>query len=337
VEVRRGALIAVAVAALSIGAGGCGEKEEPGHGNSERIDLLLDFYPNPDHAGIYVAQQRGYFGDAGLRVEITEPSDPASVIKLVATGRVDLAISYEPEVILARDRGLDVVAVAALVDEPLTSMVWLPDSGIGDVGDLGGRTIATAGIAYQDAFLRPILSGAGVNPDEVKVVGVALGLLPAILSRRADALLGAFSNVEGVDLRLRGENPTVIPVDQLGVPPYDELVLVAGGERLRDDPEAIRLFIAALARGTAVAVSDPREATRAVLEANPDLDPRFTRAEIAATLPLLAAGEEHPFGYMDPEQWRNFSGWMRDHGEIEGLPEPDDLLTNEQLPAGVPD
>src|SRR6185295_14885470 len=130
------------------------------------------------------------------------------------------------------------------------------------------------------------------------------GLLPAIVGGQAQAMLGGFSNVEGVDLRLRGADPVVTPVDQLGVPTYDELTLVAPRKRLEDDPQAIRLFIAALARGTAAAAKNPKAATKAVLEANPNLDPKLTRAEVDATLPLLNPPRDgNPYGYMDPTEW----------------------------------
>jgi putative hydroxymethylpyrimidine transport system substrate-binding protein len=304
--------------------------------SAEAVSLMLDFYPNPDHAGIYMAEERGLFREAGLALEIDTPSDPAAPIKQVAAGRADLAISYEPEVALAYDQGLPVVAVAALVDRPLTSLIWLRDSGIAGVSDLAGKTVATAGIPYQEAYLRSILGRAGVPDGEVEQVDVGLGLLPAVVGGRADAMLGGFRNVEGVDLRLRGLDPVVTPVDRLGVPRYDELVLVANSDRVRDDPEPVRLFIAALERGTRAAIADPEAATAAVLAANTALEPELTAAETRATLPLLEpSGEEDPFGYMDEAEWREFVGWMRDNGLIESLPEPADLLTNGLLPADL--
>ena len=165
-----------------------------------------------------MAQKLGYFEEAGLDVAIQTPSDPAAPIKQVAAGRTDLAISYEPEVLLAHEQGLDVVAVGALVNRPLTSMIWLKKSGIKGVGGLRGKTIATAGIPYQDAYLKTILARAKLSPSDVKTVNVGFGLLPALLGGQAQAMLGGFSNVEGVDLRLRGKDPVVTPVDKLGVP-----------------------------------------------------------------------------------------------------------------------
>jgi putative hydroxymethylpyrimidine transport system substrate-binding protein len=327
--------LALALLALALGLAACGEKSEDASSEAQSFGLTLDFYPNPDHAGIYMAQKLGYFEEAGLDVGIEAPSDPAAPIKLVAAGQSDLAISYEPEVALAHEKGLDVVAIGALVNRPLTSLIWLKESGIKGVGDLKGKTVATAGIPYQDAFLETILARVKLSPADVKSVNVGFGLLPALLGGSAQAMLGGYSNVEGVDLRRRGKDPVITPVDKLGVPTYDELVLVANRQRLEDEPELFRLFIAALERGTNAAVEQPNAASKAVLEANNDLEPKLTEAEVEATLPLLGARTPgQPYGYLDPAEWRTFTGWMRDNGLIASLPEPTELLSNAYLPGG---
>jgi putative hydroxymethylpyrimidine transport system substrate-binding protein len=285
-----------------------------------------------------MAQKLGYFEEAGLDVTITSPSDPSLPIKQVAAGRADLAISYEPEVILAREQGLDVVAVAAIVNQPLTSLFWLKKSGIKGVADLKGNTVAYAGIPYQEAFMETILARADLNLADVKLVNVGFGLIPALVGGSAQAMLGGYRNVEGVDLRERGKDPVVTPVDELGVPTYDELVLVANRSRLEMDPEKIRLFVAALERGTEAAVEKPNEATAAITEANNDLDPKLTKAEVEATLPLLAAREQgRPFGYMNPQAWETFSAWMRDNELIASRLSPEQLLTNDYLPGEIPE
>jgi putative hydroxymethylpyrimidine transport system substrate-binding protein len=331
-------VLAVALLALSLGLAACGEKNEDVTGESQPLSLTLDFYPNPDHAGIYMAQKLGYFEEAGLDVSIHTPADPAAPIKLLAAGQTDLAISYEPEVLLAHEQGLDVLAVGALVNRPLTSMIWLKKPGIKGIGGLRGKTIATAGIPYQDAYLKTILARANLTPSDVKSVNVGFGLLPALVGGSAQAMLGGFSNVEGVDLRLRGQQPVVTPVDKLGVPTYDELVLVAQREQLEEDPQKFRLFLAALARGTAAAAANPKATAKALLEANPDLDPKLTRAELAATLPLLNPPRGgNPYAYMDPTQWREFTGWMRDNGLIASLPPSSSVLSNAYLPGTIPE
>jgi putative hydroxymethylpyrimidine transport system substrate-binding protein len=300
---RTASLAAAAALTLTLGLAACGEKEENfGTSTPEPLELALDFYVNPDHAGLYMGIERGYFDRAGLEVNPRVPSDPSAPIRQVAAGQADLAISYEPEVLLAREQGLDVVAIAALVDEPLTSLISLPAAGIAEPKDLRGKTVATAGIPYQTAYLSEILTAAGLTGDDVTQVDVGFNLLPALLGGRADAILGGFRNIEGVDLAERGANPSVVPVNQLGVPNYDELVLVAQAERIEEDPEELRLFIAALAKGTADAIEDPATATRAILAASDGLDPKLTRAEVDATLPLLAPGKDEPFGLLDAEE-----------------------------------
>lgn len=316
---------------------GCGEKEESIRGGEpEELQLMLDFFVNPDHAGIYAALENGHFEEAGLDVTPRVPSDPSAPIKLVASGEADLAVSYEPEVLLARDQGLPVVAVASLVSEPLTSLISLPDAGIVNPADLRNKTIATAGIPYQDAFLGRILRDERIDEDDVEQVSVGLGLEQAVLSGKADAMLGGFRNIEGVSLEERGENPRVVPADELGIPTYDELVLVASSDVIEENPEPIRLFIAALERGTQDAIEDPGAATDAVVEAGDGLDPKLTEAEVDATLPLLDPPGKKPFGYMDEAEWDEFASFLAEEGFIEALPEPGEAFTNELLPGEVP-
>jgi putative hydroxymethylpyrimidine transport system substrate-binding protein len=324
-----------AIAALALGVASCGGNDdaEPGSASDPApFTLELDWYANPDHAGIYTAIAQGFFRQAGLDVQPQVPSDPSAPIKEVAAGRVDLAVSYEPEVLLAADRGLDVEAVGALVNSPLTSLISLPEGGVGSAAELDGKTVGTAGIPYQSDYLATILQTAGLRDSAADEVNVGLNLLPALIGGRVDAILGGFRNIEGVDLQLRGLDPRIVPVDQLGVPTYDELVLVARRSTVNEHPEAIRAFIVALGRGTDYARAHLQEAATTVLEAGKGLDPMQTRAEVAATLPLLAPPQGHPYGYMDLAAWRAYAQWMADHGLISTAPAPAEVLTNELLP-----
>jgi putative hydroxymethylpyrimidine transport system substrate-binding protein len=331
---RLTAALCVAVA-LTLGLAACGGGGEPSTGSPSDprpFSLDLDWYVNPDHAGIYTAIDRGFFRQAGLDVKPQVPSDPSAPIKEVAAGRVDLAVSYEPEVLLAADQGLDVEAVAAVVDSPLTSLISLPQDGISSAADLDGKTVGTAGIPYQSDYLETILGTAGLAAKAAEEVNVGLNLLPTLIGGRVDAILGGFRNIEGVDLRLRGLDPRIVPVDRLGVPTYDELVLVARKSTVEGHPEAIRAFIEALARGTDYARVHPQEAANAVLSAGMGLDPMQTRAEVAATLPLLAPPQGHPYGYLDPKAWQAYGAWMAGHDLISSAPSPSEVLTNELLP-----
>ncbi|HTR76284.1 MAG TPA: ABC transporter substrate-binding protein [Solirubrobacterales bacterium] len=332
--------IAVALCLLILAAGlaACGAKSDSTEGEPEKLTLDLDFYPNPDHAGIYMAQEEGFFAEAGLEVAIDSPTDPSAPIKDVAAGHADLAITYEPEVMLAREKGLDVVAVAALVNQPLTSLIWLKKSGIKGVADLQGKTVSYAGISYQEAFMKTILRRAHLQPSAVNLVNVGFGLIPSLTGGKAQAMLGGYSNVEGVTLRERGEEPEITPVDELGVPTYDELVFVARRSTLAEQGERIRLFISALRRGTEAAVANPKAATEAIVAADTSLEPKLAEAQVKATLPLLSARTAgRPYGYMDPKEWEAFAAWMRDEELISGLPKASELLTNVYLEDKIPE
>jgi putative hydroxymethylpyrimidine transport system substrate-binding protein len=321
--------------ALIGAAAGCGEKSESVDASppTHTVDLVLDWFPNPDHVAIYEAEAQGYFKQVGLDVREHVPSDPASPIKQVAAGRADVAISYEPEVLLAREQDLPVVSVAALVQRPLTSLIATRKSGVRSVRDLRGKRVGTAGIPYQSAYLKTILKRAHVPESSVKETNVGANLLPTMLSGKVDATLGGFWNVEGVELRQRHQDPMVTPVDKLGVPAYDELVFVANKDKLGDERDDLRLFLSAVARGAKEAKKDPAGAAKALLDANKDLKEKSTRTSVRLTIPtLFPAKSNQPWGYQDPVAWRNYGGWMVDNGVLKGLPDIKTALTNDLLP-----
>src|SRR3954467_183240 len=322
----RAALVLIAALAVALagcggggGSGGSGSGGSgSGSGGTEPVSLMLDFFPNADHAGIYAAQAGGHFRDAGVDVSIRTPSDPAAPLKLLAAGKVDLAVSYEPEVLRARDKGLPVVAVAALVRVPLTAIVSLPRAGIRTAADLAGKTVGTAGIDYQSAYLKAIA------PPGVKTRNVGFDLVPALVSGKVDAVLGAYWNYEAIQLRQKGKAPHVIRIDKAGVPTYDELVIVARESDVREHADRIRKFLAGLAAGTDDLASKPGDA---LLAANPDLDPKLQTASIKATLPYFKPRDERPYGYMDPREWAAFIDFLHRNG----LPphhEPNEALNN---------
>src|SRR6266852_2607766 len=209
-----GALAALVVLASTAFA--CGQK----------LTLTLDWTPNPDHSGFYYARETGLFARAGLDVSIRAPSDPTAPLKLVGVGHSDLAVSYEQELFFAAAKGLPVVAVAAVVPQPLNSFMAIEPQ-VTSLRDLKGRTIGITGVPSDYATLDTALASVGLTRTDVKIVSVGYSLLPALLAHRVDAVLGVYRNVEGIQLELRGLHPTVIPVDRAGVPTYDELVLVA--------------------------------------------------------------------------------------------------------------
>jgi putative hydroxymethylpyrimidine transport system substrate-binding protein len=277
------------LAALALSA--CGEKEDPAATAAparERLTLVLDYFPNADHVGIYAAEATGAFERAGLDVTIRVPGDPSDPLKLVASKKADLAISYEPELFLARDKGVELVGIGAIAQKPLTSIISLGAEGIRRPADLEGKTVGTAGIPYQSAYLRTILEGAGVDPSTVKEVDVGFNLVPALLSKKVDATLGAFWNYEGVQLAREKKDPSIIRMEQAGVPTYDELVLVAEQDELGTAGKVFRRFLQALRQGTeAVRADPPTPAWTPLLKANPDLERGLQAAVVKATLPVF--------------------------------------------------
>ena len=329
----RGRMLIVLGAALALTA--CGAKQDVVGPTAQRpLTLMLDFFPNADHAPIYAAISRGYFAAVGLDVRPEVPADPSQPLKLLAAGRVDMAISYEPEVLLARSAGLKVVSVGALVQRPLTSLIALPGGHVTSVASLAGKTIGTAGIAYQGAELQTMLRSAGVNPGSVKQVNVGFNLVPAMLSGRVAATLGGFWNYEALQLQLMHRKPVVIPVDQAGVPTYDELVLVVRQDEAQTRGEDIRAFLHALTLGEQAVRADPAAAARLIVAANPSLDPKLQLASIEATLPAASPStSSEPYGYQNPGAWTSFSNWMFARGLLSfdptlGAPP----FTNEFLP-----
>ena len=307
---------AIAVLMLVVLAG-CGEKVDALRPKADRqFQLMLDYFPNADHAPIYAARANGDFKDAGLDLKIRQPADPAAPIKQVAAGRVDLAVSYEPEVLRARSNGLHVVAVGALVRGPLTSIISLPKAKVDKPEDLKGKTVGTAGIDYQHAYLQTVLEQSGVDPGDVKERNVGFNLVPALLTGKVDAILGGFWNYEAIDLEQRGKKPRVIRMDDAGVPDYDELVFVANADALESSGPLIRRFLGALRRGEASLRRDPDSGVQALVKANRDLDPKLQAAAVKATLPFFAAPAGKPYGWQGPKKWSRFGAWMQDNGLI---------------------
>jgi len=333
--VRRGLAPALLGVAVAIALSACGSKQDViSTSRTKPFTVVLDFFPNADHAALYAAIAHGEFRAVGLEVIPQAPSDPSAPLKLLAAGKADMAISYEPELLLARDQGLKLVSIGALVQRPLTSIIALRGAHVRKVSDLAGKTVGTAGIAYQSAELQTALQSAGVSPSKVREVNVGFNLVPAMLSGQVAATLGGFWNYEAIQLQQLHKNPVTIPVDQAGVPPYDELVLVVREDEARTRGQDLRAFLQALTRGERLVRAGPAAAAALVVKANPSLDPKLQLASIEQTLPAAVPAEAgKPFGWQSPSSWASFGSWMFAHKLLAhdpnlGLPP----FTNEFLP-----
>jgi putative hydroxymethylpyrimidine transport system substrate-binding protein len=283
------------------------------------VTLQLDWYPNPDHVGLYTGIDRGFFAAAGLDVQPISPSDVSDAIKLVAAGRVDLGISYEPELFFAQEQHIPATAVAAMVPTALNSIIARGDRGIHSVRDLQGKTVGVDGSASTDAFLSTVLSHAGLNPNTaVRREVVRFGLLQVLLAGKVDAIAGGFQNIEGIDAADRGLHPVIFPVDHYGVPTYDELVVIANSHRLADDAAyagMVRRFVAALAKATNWARHHESAAVAVMRkESYRDYQNDIARS-VPATLRLLRTSA------LSVRAWNRFGMWMYRSGLLDSKPD----------------
>jgi len=319
------AMTAIAVLLAGCGEGSGAQTVDVPLPNRE-IDVTLDGYEGPENVGIVMAEQRGYFDDADIDVWTRLPLSRTAPAKYVAQRRVALAISHEPEVVMERDKGAPLISIGSLVSEPTAALIWLGKSKIDGVEDLKGKTIAITGMAFERSLLENVLGQAGMSLDDVRVVRADYDLIPALLGGRADAILGNW-NLEGALLEAGGAKPVITRLQNLGVPSYEEFVLISRSDRLEAEPGWIRRFMSAVERGTAAAIEDPEAAARLVARATAQ-PLSWVKPQIEATLPLLSSS-----GSMDPDRAEELTAWMGEEGIVEEEPPVDELLTNDYLPS----
>ncbi len=307
--------IALAALAIPIALAGCGGDTPATTATGaavEPVSLALDWYANADHAGIATAIEDGIAAAGGSRIAQSVPGDPTTNLTQAAAGRKDLVVTYAPELLIARAKGVPVKAVGAVVPVPLNSIIARGDRGIRTPKDLEGRTVGIAGVPSDRALLDTVVRNAGGDPAKVHTKVVGYSLSPALAAGTVDAIIGGYWNIEVPALRAKGVPLTVFRLEDHGVPPYDELVLAAGEDTIRARPEAIRRALAAIAKGTTVAQADAATARAALIAANPDIATDALTAQLAATLPVLVT-EGRPLG-MDAAEWDALAAWMMDEG-----------------------
>ncbi|MEX2455616.1 MAG: ABC transporter substrate-binding protein [Rhodospirillaceae bacterium] len=284
---------------------------------AEKMTVLLDWFINPDHGPLYVALERGYFRDAGLDVEFRAPADPNDPPKLVAAGKADLAISYQPQLHMQVDNGLPLVRIATLVATPLSSLVVLRDSPVKSVTDLKGRTVGFSVGGFEDAILRAMLEKNGLKLSDVKLVNVNFSLSPALISGKVDAVIGAYRNFELNQLDILGRPGRAFYVEEEGVPAYDELIVVANRKDL--DRQALRGFVAAIERGVQYLVDYPDESWTLFIKGRKDLDDELNRRAWRDTLPRFALRP----GALDQSRYATFAEFLKSMDLVKQTPPVD--------------
>jgi putative hydroxymethylpyrimidine transport system substrate-binding protein len=287
-----------------------GELEEPA--SPTFVSVSLDGFEGPENIGLLMADDHGFFADEGLTVRLVFPRRPRRPMRYLEERLDEFAVVQQPQVVIAKGKGVPVVALSSLISRPTAAMISLPRSGIDSISDLKGKTIAMTGVPFQERFLEVALAQAGLSPADVNVETVDYESVPALLSGRADVVFGAERNLELAELRERGAHPVVVPFEGLGFPSFEELEVVARENYVAEEPETVRKFMSAVARGTAAALRNPDAAVETVINAD-QRDPRLrglsrrvAEAQVRATLPLLSVD-----GAMDTTRTDELAEWMQ--------------------------
>jgi putative hydroxymethylpyrimidine transport system substrate-binding protein len=274
------------------------------------MTLMLDWFVNPDHGPIVVAEEQGYFADEGLEVELIAPADPSDPPKMVAAGRADLAVSYQPQLHLQVAEGMPLVRVGTLVATPLNCLLVLEDGPVKSPADLEGRKVGFSVAGVEEGILRTILGSHGLTLDDVEVVNVNFSLSPALMAGQVDAVIGAYRNFELNQMQIEGRPGRCFPVEEQGVPPYDELIYVANPETM--DRDRIRRFLAATERATQFIVNHPEESFAIFAGTAPELDDELNRRAWRDTLPRFALRP----AALDSGRYSRFETWLHEAGLV---------------------
>jgi putative hydroxymethylpyrimidine transport system substrate-binding protein len=333
----------VPAAALALLASACGNSSTPATGpgsGSPRaapaasLNVELDWVPNPDHVGFYYAQNRGYFSKQNLTVNFRVPSSAADPLKLVGLNKADLAVSYEPEMFYGQQEGLPVIAVAAVVPVPLNGLIVSPKIPVTGPCQIRGHSVGFTGVPSDFAFYDTLLHTCRLSAQQVPHQSVGYNLVPSILSGKVDAIIGGYRNVEAIQISQEmNKRAADFPANELGVPDYDELVLVANAHRLVSDPayaNSVRRFVAGLVAGTNAAMKDPAGATT-LMKTVSQYKPSFLQVSVPYTLKLLAQNGMKT-GCTSLSTWQSFGSWMKTHNLIQDTPNASAIVTDKYLP-----
>jgi len=299
----------------------CGSDSEPTAEPLTKVSIALDWFPWSNHSGLFIAQERGYFADEGLDVSIFTPGDPSTVLQTVASGRDDFGISYQPELLIAREKGIPVVSVMALVQHPLNSVMSLKESGIVEPKDLAGKKVGAPGLPSDESLLDTMLRNQGLTLDDVEMVNVGFDLVPALISKQVDAVVGAYWVHESISATNQGFELNIMRMEQNGVPDFYELVIVANEEKIAQDPDLVQSFVRGVTRGYQDAIADPQDAVQLLKRVKPEVDLAIEIPGVELLAPLWAT-DNGVFGWQEEARWKDFAEWLVDTGRLSASTDP---------------
>ncbi len=294
-----------------------------GAGAAEKLTLMLDWFPNVDHLPIYLARELGYFQRAGIAVDIVSPSDTADALKLAAAGKVDLAVSYQPQVIIAAAAGLEVKVAGRLVTHPLTTLLFLEDSGIRTPQDLTGRKIGYTVPGLMDVLLAAFARLNGI--EQYTAVNVGFSIVPSLSSGKVAAVMGPFKTYETVTMARHGYRAGYFELEKYGIPAYDELIFVSGPQAAKHQEKTILGFSRAVQQGIDAARKDPDASLAVYLRAVPEADPNIESDAFELTLPYYAETQHSDLG-----RWRRFAEFSLRYGLIDRPVAVDQLFSGKK-------
>ncbi len=296
------------------------------------VSIALDWFPWANHSGLYVAKERGYFEEQGLDVNIYVPGDPSTVLQTVAAGKDDFGISYQPEVLIARKQGIDVVSIMAMVQHPLNSVMTLEESGIVTPKHLEGKKVGSPGVPSDDALIDSVLKHEGLSIEDVEMVNVGYDLVASLLSNRVDAIIGAYWVHESISANNQGYELNIMKMEENGVPDYYELVIVASESMIAENPDVVQKFVNGVMRGYEDAMSDPLDAVALLKELKPETDLEIENPGVKLLAPLWAT-ETGVFGWQENDRWEDFAQWMVDAGRLSDVSGISEAFTNKFVAA----
>ena len=278
---------------------------------TDKVTLLLDWFINPDHGPIIIANEKGIFKDAGLEIEIIPPANPADPSKLVAAGKADIAISYQPQLHMQVHEGLPVTRVGTLVATPLNCLLVLEDGPIKTLSDLKNKKIGYSISGMEQALLSAILKKAMVNKDEVEFINVNWSLSPSLMSGQVDAVIGAYRNFELNQMKIEGVKGRCFYIEEEGVPPYDELIFIVNNKNI--NREILTKFLDSIEKATQYIVNHPDETWEIFSNYSKELNNKLNEMAWYDTIPRFALRP----AALDKRRYTRFEDFLYEEGLID--------------------